>query len=96
MNSLTGQELGTTGAQVKSFKVSMDRVRFSRTMKIEVGRSSKMHFQTQKPSSGSLGQRRSDQEDLADWLCLGNRRKGQGDWVKLGSDLSELLWVRDQ
>ena len=81
MNSLTVQGLGSRSTN-RVFQGSMDRARFAWTRKIELGRSSELHFQTQEPGSGSLGQRSSDQGSLVGWLYLGNRRKGQGAWVK--------------
>ena len=76
MNSMTGQGLGPrTTSHV--FQGSMDGVRFSRTMKIEVGRSSEIQFKTQKPSSSSLGQR-SFRSEESNWLVLPRDRiKGQ-------------------
>ena len=43
MNSLTGQGLGLRNAN-HVFQGSVDRVRFARTRKIEVGKSSEIHF----------------------------------------------------
>ena len=81
MNRMMGQgsELRSTSRVVKR---SMDRVRFVRTRKIELGRASDVHFPTHESSSGSLGQRSSDQGSLTGWLYLGNGRKGQETWVK--------------
>ena len=42
MNSLTGRGLGSNSTNV--FQGSEDRVRSARTKKIELGRSSKLHF----------------------------------------------------
>ena len=43
MNSLTGQVLGP-GSTNRVFQGSMNLVRFARTRKVELGRSSEAHF----------------------------------------------------
>ena len=80
MNSMTGQGLGPK-SQYRVVRGSMDQVSFAGTRKIELRRSSEVHFWTQESGSGSLAQRRSDRE--LSWLVISRKwEKGPGSWVK--------------
>ena len=94
MNSLTSQGLGPRIAY-RVVRDSMNQVRFTGTRKIELGRSSEVHFQTQESAAQVAW---GSEAQIRIWLDVSREwEKGSGNSGQMNSsDLSELLQARER